>query len=114
MIIIGFSKKTHLKIANHICKNFKHCAVIIPVGHKFVLHQFVKRNNVIKIAITKRSITQLERKGWVFIFLYQSRIGKFNTRATTCVNYAKTALNIKNFWIQTPDALYRYLQKNLT
>lgn len=114
MLIIGFSKKTHLKFVNMVCKNFKHCAVITPVGHKFVLHQFVRRNHIVKIDITKRNITQLERKGWAFIFLPQVRPDKFNPHATTCVNYAKSALHIKNFWIQTPDALYRYLKTNLT
>lgn len=111
MLIVGFSDKTHIPVVKLICVHFKHCAIIAQHANKFVLHQFVSRGNIAKIAITKRGIAQLKFKGWVFIYIPHRKLEQFDARSWTCVNYAKSALGIKKFWIQTPNALYKYLKK---
>lgn len=112
MVIIGFSTKTSKFFVRILCRHFKHCVIITGTNDRFVLHQFVRKNYVTKIAISRRSVSQLMSNGWVFICLKRRRIINFNPRATTCVNYVKHAIGLKKFWIQTPDALYKYLTKN--
>ena len=113
MVIVGFSDKTSKLMPRVICRHFKHCVIITKQNRSMVLHQFVRRNYVVHIAITERGIAQLKSHGWVFIFLHHAP-QKFNRHAWTCVNYVKQSVGIKNLWIQTPDALYKYLKKNLT
>lgn len=113
MVIIGFSNKTYRPVVQLLCRHFKHCVIITKHANKFVLHQFVKQNCVSYIPITNRGIAQLKSNGWVFIFLHQKPIS-FNTHTFTCVNYVKYAIGLKSIWIQTPNALYKYLKKNLT
>lgn len=112
MIIVGFSCKTNMILARIFCGKFKHCAIIVPSKNNFIIHQFVRRGNVAHIAITMRGISQLARYGWDFIYLKSPPDMHFNPNAWTCVNYAKHTLGIKKFWIQTPDALFRYLKKS--
>lgn len=114
MTIIGFSNKTNSLWVRLVCRHFKHCAIITGHDKKFVLHQFVARHNIAKIAITTRGIAQLNANGWFFIYLSKYTARNFNLRARTCVHYAKSALRIKKIWIQTPYSLYKYIQKNLT
>ena len=114
MVIIGFSTKTSKKFVRVCCRHFKHCVIITGSQNRFVLHQFVRRNYVKKIPLDAHAITQLKHNGWVFILSNCKRAKVINPHAMTCVNYAKAALNIKNFWIQTPDDLYKYLTKKLT
>ncbi len=111
MVIIGFSDKTSKIIVQLVCGHFKHCAIITKHANKFVLHQFVKRNYIEQIIITKRHIAQLELNGWVFIYL-NSPPRHFNKKCWTCVSYAKHAIGIKNLFIQTPNSLYKYLKKS--
>ena len=111
MVIIGFSCKTSKSFVRLVCGRFKHCVVITRHKNKFVLHQFVKRNYVSKIAITKRGLKQLKLHGWIFIHLHCSP-DDGNVHALTCVNYVKSVIGLKKFWIQTPNALYKYLNKN--
>lgn len=113
MVIIGFSDKTSKLIPRIICRHFKHCVIITKRTKTMSLHQFVHRNHVVRIAISERGIAQLESHGWVFVFMHRTP-QKFNRHAWTCVNYVKQSVGIKKFWIQTPDALYKYLKKNLT
>lgn len=113
MIIIGFSSKTSKTLPRLICRHFKHCVVIIKIHNKFVLHQFVKRRTIAQITITERGIAQLKSNGWVFIYL-KLPPQYFDKNKWTCVNYAKSAIGLNNLWIQTPNSLYKYLQKNLT
>jgi len=110
MVIIGFSCKTSVPVIRLLCGHFKHCVIITKHTDKFILHQFIRRNNVAHIAITKRGIAQLVQNGWVFIYLHQSPI-RFNIHTWTCVNYVKNAIGLRAFWIQTPNALYKYLKK---
>ena len=110
MVIIGFSNKTSLPIVRVLCRQFKHCVIITQNKNKFVLHQFIKRNHVRLINIKKNGIAQLMLNGWVFIYINPKHI-QFNPHAWTCVNYVKHAIGIKNIWVQTPNALYKYLKK---
>ena len=108
MVIVGFSDKTSKTVVRLVCRHFKHCAIITTHKNKLFLHQFVRRNHVPRIAITKRGIAKLELNGWVFIYLNSSP-KQFNAHSLTCVNYVKHAIGIKNMWIQTPNSLYKYL-----
>lgn len=112
MIIIGFSCKTHLPIVRLVCRHFKHCAVIVRYKNRFVLHQFAHCGNVAYITISAQGIKRLRALGWVFICIKSPQRICFNKNAKTCVNYVKHAVGIKKFWIQTPDALFRYLKKS--
>ncbi len=113
MVIIGFSDKTSKTVVRLFCGHFKHCVIIEKHNDKFILHQFVKRNYVPKIALTMRGIAQLESNGWVFIYR-NMRVKKFDKKKLNSVSYVKHAIGLKNIWIQTPNALYKYLKKNLT
>ena len=113
MIIIGFSNKTHLALVRLVCGHWKHCAVVSKNANKFILHQFVSRRHIAKIDVTQRGVAQLESNGWVFILL-QCKSYPPNINARNCVQYAKSVIGLKKFWIQTPGALYKYCKKNLT
>lgn len=114
MVIIGFSDKTSKLGVRMICRHFKHCVIITGKNNRFVLHQFVRKNHVVRIAVSNRSVAQLRTHDWVFVYLKRRCVLDFDVHAATCVNYVKHAIGLKNFWIQTPDSLYRYLIKNLT
>ncbi len=114
MVIIGFSTKTSKKFVRMCCRHFKHCVIITGSQNRFVLHQFVRRNFVKKITLSNHGLTQLKHNGWVFILSNRKRAKLINPHVITCVAFVKAALHIKNFWIQTPDALYKYLTKKLT
>ena len=110
MIIIGFSKKSSLVLPKILCRNFKHCVVIVPHKNNLIMYQFVRRGNVANINISNQSIGQLRRFGWTFIYLPYDIAHNFNPySARTCVDMAKSALKIKNIFIQTPDSLYRHI-----
>ena len=64
MFIIGFSNKTSIPLIRIICRNFKHCVIITKNQKGFILHQFVKRNYVARIAINERGMAQLKNNGW--------------------------------------------------
>lgn len=110
MILVGFSYKTHIPIVRLLCRNFKHCAIITSHKNKFILHQFVGRNNVAYISINRCGIKQLEKYGWRFIRIDVPFL-IFNPNKSTCVNYVKYAIGLNKLWIQTPDALFRYIKK---
>lgn len=109
MVIIGFSCATSKPLVRLVCGHFKHCAIITKNKNKFVLHQFVRPCKVVQIPITQRGIAQLSSHSWVFI--YMNIPCNINTCHWTCVNFVKSAIGIKNIWIQTPNALYAYLKK---
>lgn len=110
MIIIGFSKKTSLVLPKIFCRNFKHCVVITPYKNNLLMYQFVHRGNVAKINISNQSIGQLRRFDWAFVYLPYDIAYNFDPySARTCVDMTKSALKIKNIFIQTPDSLYRHI-----
>lgn len=113
MVYIGFSTKSHKIIAQIVCKHFRHCAPIFIKNNQGIIYQFVSMNNIVKIHIKLRDIKILELHGWRFI-RYN---GKFNPdcqskiKNITCVQFTKRVLGIKKTSIQTPDGLFRFLDK---
>jgi len=113
MLYIGFSTKTHKKFARIVCKYFRHCAPIIMYNDKYVLYQFVDRKNIIPIEIKPRDIQILVQHGWTFI----KYNGKFDitialkSKSMTCVQFTKNLCGIRNITIQTPDGLFKKLNK---
>lgn len=112
MVYVGFSLRSHKKIANIMCKNFKHCAPIIIENENYKLYQFVDRKNISIIKIKKRDLKILEKYGWQFIrYECKPNINLLKTKYLTCVQFTKHTCGIKNITIQTPDKLFRYLSK---
>ena len=114
MIIIGFSTTTSKILPRVLCGKFKHCVIITKYAGNFILHQFVKRKHICRITITERGLAQLESNGWVFIYKKSPISPQFDPNAWTCVDYVKRALGLHKIWIQTPNDLFKYIQKNLT
>lgn len=113
MIYIGFSKRSHKLYARVLCKNFKHCAPIDIQDNKCVIYQFVHKNKIVIIPVTKRDLSILNKYGWKFI-KYDTDITSIDInsdKSWTCVQFTKHVCNIENKWIQTPDDLYKYLIK---
>ena len=109
MIYIGFSTKSHKIIAHIFCRKFRHCAPIYVGTKKCILYQFVAPGQIYPVQLKRRDIKILTEYGWVFI-KYNCKLNlKAAEYAKTCVQYTKRALGIKNANIQTPDALFRYL-----
>jgi len=112
MLYIGFSTVSHKLSARILCKHFRHCAPIIINNDKYILYQFVNKNNIAKIILTSRDLKILEHHGWKFI-KYNGKIA--HTRALksksiiTCVQFTKRFCGINKKTIQTPDALFRFL-----
>ena len=111
MIIIAFSDKTSKILPRIFCRHLRHCAPIIPTGgQRLVMFQFTSRARVQKINLTMRDIRVLRANGWKFVYVAKSAHASCDmTRAITCVDLSKRVLNIKDFRIQTPYALYKHL-----
>lgn len=111
MIYIGFSTQSHKISAHLFCKKFRHCAPIL-VGSKIcVLYQFVRPGKMVPVKIKPRDIKILSAYSWVFI-KYDCKLNLERTRNAknlTCVQFTKCVCDIKNKSIQTPDALFRYI-----
>ena len=111
MLYIGFSKKSHKIHANLFCKHYKHCAPIKINGNSAVIYQFVRINKIVKIKIHKKDLSILEQYGWNFI-KYTTDIEHIaNPICLTCVQFTKRICGINNIKIQTPLALFKYLNK---
>lgn len=109
MTYIGFSTKTHKFIARIFCKRFRHCAPVIKQKDKYYLYQFVNKNNIGIIPLTKRDLSILQKYGWVFIE-YKYKFIK-NEHALTCVQFTKQCCNIKNKKIITPYDLFKFITR---
>ena len=111
-IYIGFSTKTHKTIAQIVCHKYKHCAPIKIMRSKVIIYQFVNYKKIVAITIRKQDLEKLKLFGWTFIQYKPSITDKdiLKIRAITCVNFTKRVCRIRNMKIQTPDALFRYLQ----
>ncbi len=112
MIYIGFSIKTHKMFANILCRHFRHVAPIVIIGNKCIIYQFTAPHNISLIATTTKGLKILESYGWKFI-----KYGGKNdlqhalkSKPITCVQFTKCVCGIKNILIQTPDALFKYIQ----
>lgn len=111
MIYIGFSTRSHKILARILCKKYRHCAPILIEKNNYILYQFIKYKKIVPIHLKNKDVNILKRFGWVFI-KYKTKIIPEHiskTNAVTCVQFTKRILNIKNFTIQTPDALLKYL-----
>lgn len=113
MIIIAFAPHTSKIIPRIFCRRFRHCAPIAPAGthgKKFTMYQFVGRRNIAQIQIELRDIQLLRAHGWEFVYLPRDLPHDFNhARAMTCVGLSKQSAGIHAPWIQTPNALRKYL-----
>jgi len=111
MVYIGFSKQSHKLYARVLCKNFRHCAPVIGDGKNFLLYQFVHRNKIAVIPITRRDLSILHKFGWQFIEYRGNINSNIKNKPWTCVQFTKQVCNIKSVRIQTPYGLFRYLEK---
>ncbi len=112
MIIIGFTHKTSKVVPRIFCRNFRHVAVIYPMGTGLILYQFVRRNKIVKIKLRWRDIKLLEAHGWCFVYLPGTLPHNFdNARPFTCVQLAKYAIGMQNFRVQTPYALHKKIRQ---
>ncbi len=110
MIIIAFAPKSSKVLPNIFCKNFKHCAVLVPRGHNFTMYQFSSHKNVAKIDIRLRDLRLLCAHGWCFVYVPGDVRTTFNPhRAWTCVDMSKRAIGMHAPFIWSPDALYKKL-----
>ncbi len=113
MIIIAFCKHTTKKIPNLLCRGYKHAAPIAAYPDKLIMYQFVRHGVTEKIELHMRDLQILQKHGWHFVYLTGDISHDFciNT-AYTCVQLSKQAIGIKNWQIQTPQRLYKFLQHN--
>lgn len=116
MIYIAFSKQTHKLFAKIFCRNFRHCAPMIKTKDKFILYQFIDRNHIAKIKLSKRDLQILVKHGWEFI-QYGNKNAPQHAKgikptSLTCIQFTKRICGIKNIFIQRPDDLYKYVKKH--
>ena len=109
---IGFSVKTHKLHARILCRKYKHCAPVIITANQTVIYQFVNTGKIIPIKLRKNDLNRLTNYGWIFIKCNHTPICDdiCNIHALTCVQFTKRVYSIKKIFIQTPDALLRYLK----
>ncbi len=112
MIIIAFAPKTSKILPKLLCHKLRHCAIITKKQNDFTMYQFVSHKNIKQISLHQRDINILAQHRWIFVRIYHTKsIDKNMYSAWTCVNMVKRAINIKSFWIQTPLALYKHINK---
>ena len=111
MLYIGFSNYSNKIHARLFCKYFKHCAPIIIKGNTVVIYQFVHINKIVKINITKKDLKLFKKHGWVFVKYHANKAQIPNSHGLTCVQFTKCVCGIKNVKIQTPLALFKYLNQ---
>ena len=110
MLYIGFSNYSHKLHAKIFCNKYKHCAPVIINNTTVIIYQFVCKGKITQINIQKTDLETLKRHGWIFI-RYKKHINpKTNAGGLTCVQFTKKVCGINNIMIQTPFALFKYLQ----
>lgn len=110
MIIIAFSTKTSKIIPKILCRHFRHVAPIVANGDCFIMYQFVRRANVAQIKLGRRDLSRLAAYGWKFIYVPYDAPPDFDAqRAYTCVDLTKRICRIHAPFVQTPDALWRFI-----
>lgn len=110
MIIIGFSRNTSKILPRLFCKNFVHTAPILVHKSGLEMWQFVRFKKTVKIPLKWRDLNILSKYGWVFIFLDDCHANYTSAHCViSCVQLTKNVLGLKNWRIQTPDALYHEL-----
>ena len=108
MLYIGFSNYSNKIYAKIFCNKYKHCAPVIINNNTVIIYQFVHINKIVKITIQKNDLKTLKKHGWIFV--RYNKKPKINAHGITCVQFTKNTCGIKNIKIQTPLALYKYLQ----
>jgi hypothetical protein len=109
MLYIGFSNYSNKPHAKLLCKEYKHCAPIVINGDTAVIYQFVRINKIVKITVQKKDLKMLRRHGWKFIkYPIDTKCIPYCIYLT-CVQFTKSVCGIKNIKIQTPLALFKYL-----
>ena len=111
MFYIGFSTQSHKISARLFCKKFRHCAPLYIGTKKCILYQFVSLKKITPIPIRRRDIKILSNHSWIFV-KYKCKPNlkhALQAKNLTCVQFTKSVCNIKNKSIQTPDALFRYI-----
>jgi len=111
MIYIGFSTRTHKLYARILCKRFKHCAPIVIQKNSCLIYQFVRKNKIEIIPLTRRDLHILNKYGWRFVKYETKNISSvfISDKSWNCVQFTKNFCNIKNMFIQTPDSLYKHI-----
>jgi len=111
MLYIGFSNYSSKCYANILCKKYKHCAPVIINKKDVIIYQFIRINKVAKILVQKNDIKKLERHGWTFVKIASHTRETLAEHCLTCVQFTKKMCGIKNITIQTPLALFNYLNR---
>lgn len=112
MVIIAFSDKTSKILPRIVCRRFRHCAPIVPNGRNMIMYQFTAPGRITKIRINMHGIRRLGANGWRFVYVPCDAPALHDMRgALSCVDLSKRALRIHAPCVQTPDGLYRYLNK---
>ena len=111
MLYIGFSNYSSKSYANILCKKYKHCAPVIINKNEAIIYQFVHINKIVKLIVQKNDIKTLKRHGWTFIKMTSQPRKTPVRNCLTCVQFTKKMCGIKNIKIQTPLALFNYLNK---
>lgn len=119
MVIIAFSKHTSKLLPRILCRQWRHCAPMVPVtakdGRTWRMYQFVHTGNVQQIHISTRDMNILRKHGWTFICLADINItdefckwAKNGARGChSCVQLTRRAIRMKKPYIQTPNCLMR-------
>ncbi len=112
MIIIAFSSKSSKTFANVFCRKYKHVAPIVPHGNHLIMYQFVRPGYVTQIKLNAKDLNILKSHGWRFVYVDGVSLAwDFDAESTyTCVHLAKSAIHIKDMFVQTPLALYKKLK----
>ncbi len=111
MLYIGFSNYSHKIHAKIFCKKYKHCAPVIINKTNIVIYQFVRIDKIAKIIIQKSDLKILQMHGWRFIKYSKKQTHIPKKHCLTCVQFTKDMCGIKNIKIQTPLALFKYLNR---
>ena len=113
IVYIGFSIKTHKILARIFCRHFKHCAPVVITKNKCEIYQFTRANKINVIPVKKRDLKILKAHGWQFVRYNIKNFPKnaLHIHAISCVQFTKKFCGIKNANIQTPDSLFKYLNK---
>jgi len=111
MLYIGFSNYSNKIHAKLFCNKYKHCAPIIVYKDSIEIYQFVHINKIVKINVQKNDLQTLKKHGWKFVKHSKDIRNMPLCRSLTCVQFTKKFCGIKNIWVQTPFALFKYLNR---
>lgn len=112
MIIIAFSNKTSKIFPRIFCGKLKHVAPIIINNNRMIMMQFVRPGVIHKIHLKMRDINILAKHGWKFVYINSKYTDIHNLPyPITCVQITKKIIQLSDWRIQTPCALYKKLRQ---